>query len=55
MSFAGVKVINPHIALLPNPRAPDTQIVVGTTIMRRLHLYIAYNEKALYVTAADAH
>jgi predicted aspartyl protease len=55
LSFGGVTVSSPNIELLPNPLAPSTQIIVGTTIMRRLHLYIAYRERVLYVTAADAH
>ena len=32
---------------------PD--VLIGNDILRHLHLYIAYNEKKLYVTAADAH
>jgi len=35
------------------PRLPD--LTVGNDILRRLHLYIAYKEKKIYVTAAGSH
>jgi predicted aspartyl protease len=33
----------------------SAQMVLGTDILRRLHLYIAYKEKKIYLTAADTH
>ena len=30
----------------------DADIIVGMNVIRRLHLYIAYSEKNLYVTPA---
>jgi hypothetical protein len=33
----------------------DSDIIVGMNVIRRLHLYIAYGEKTLYVTPATAH
>jgi hypothetical protein len=34
---------------------PTSQINLGMDVLRKLHLYVAYGEKTLYVTAADAH
>ncbi|HTK80626.1 MAG TPA: aspartyl protease family protein [Rhizomicrobium sp.] len=31
------------------------QLILGTNVLRKLHLYIAYKEHKIYVTAADAH
>jgi len=31
------------------------QLIVGTNILSKLHLFISYKEKKLYLTAADAH
>lgn len=59
LSFEGVAVTNPNITLVPDREAqlgrnaPD--LIIGTSILRQLHLYIAYHEKNLYVTAASAH
>ena len=30
-------------------------VLLGVSVLRRLHLYIAYKEHKLYVTAAGAH
>ncbi len=59
MSFGGVEVKNPDIVLTPEsqmrmgPRSP--RMILGLSILRQLHLYIAYHEKMLYVTAASVH
>ncbi len=59
LSFADVIVDNPDITLVPDsqaqmgPDAPD--LIIGMGILRQLHIYIAYREKDLYVTAASAH
>lgn len=39
--------------LMPETRRTP-QLILGMDILRRLHLYIAYREKKLYVTAASA-
>jgi predicted aspartyl protease len=38
-----------------NTGVSAAHILLGADILRRLHLYIAYKEQMLYVTAADAH
>ena len=51
LSFEGVAVTNPNITLVPDREAqlgrnaPD--LIIGTSILRQLHLYIAYHEKNL--------
>lgn len=59
LSFADVIVSNPDLTLVPDheagmgPNAPD--LIIGMGILRQLHLYIAYGEKNIYVSAASAH
>jgi predicted aspartyl protease len=59
----GVTVDNPKIVLIPNDVAGlfnngnargAPQIILGMNILNKLHLYVAYREKALYVTPANA-
>lgn len=56
ISFEGISVQNPEIYLVPQKdiakAAPE--LLLGASILRQLHLYIAYKEKALYVTPAEA-
>ena len=58
LQFGGVSVSNPDLMLFPKravalPGRPE--LILGMSIIRQLHLYIAYKEKKLYVTAASAH
>jgi predicted aspartyl protease len=58
LKFGGVAVSNPDILLFPRreialPGRPE--LILGMDVLRQLHLYIAYKEKKLYVTAASAH
>ncbi len=59
LSFGDVVVNNPQIVLVPDrdarmgPEAPD--MIIGISILRQLHLYIAYKEKYIYVSAATQH
>jgi predicted aspartyl protease len=55
LKFGGVTVGNPDILLVPNSvsRIRD-KFILGMGILRQLHLYIAYKERNLYVTAATA-
>lgn len=59
LSFGNVDVLNPDIVLIPDRgtgivrKVPD--MIIGIGILRQLHLYVAYKEKMLYLTAASAH
>jgi hypothetical protein len=56
-------VINPDIVLVSEEKAKIfaqpfsdlPKLVIGMATLRRLHLYIAYFERKLYVTQAGAH
>jgi hypothetical protein len=60
LSIAGIDIQNPVLALIhdrinesSDGHAP--QLVLGLREMSALHLFIAYSEDQLYVTAAHAH
>jgi predicted aspartyl protease len=56
--FGGVTVTNPDIILVSDAqsRLPGGRhFILGMGILRQLHMYIAYHEEKLYVTAASAH
>ena len=59
MTFGAVSVNNPDIVLVPDDVSKLTPfyptIILGMNILRKLHLYIAYGENAIYVTPATAH
>lgn len=56
LAFGGVTVANPAIVMLPEAETqfPNYKMLLGMTVLRQLHLFIAYREKTLYVTSADA-
>jgi predicted aspartyl protease len=55
LSFAGVTVQTPVIDILDGKRfnAGSNEMLLGVKTLRQLHLYIAYKEKALYLTPAE--
>jgi predicted aspartyl protease len=57
--FDDVTVANPDITLVPDEQSKmggaDMTIVLGMNVIRRLHMYIAYGERTIYVTPATAH
>lgn len=57
LSFEGIAVADPEIDILPvkNAHSLDFQALLGMNVLRRLHLFVAYREHKLYVTAASAH
>lgn len=62
LTLEGVAVNNPDIVLISRERAKifaknwgEPKLIIGMGILRRLHLYIAYREKKLYLTPASAH
>ncbi len=55
LQFEGVSVLNPDIELLGADRF-DTggpQLILGVSTLRQLHVYVAYDEKKLYLTPAE--
>jgi predicted aspartyl protease len=54
LTFGGVAVTNPNFALIPEDNSKVRKIILGMNILRRLHIYIAYDEHKLYVSAASA-
>jgi hypothetical protein len=56
MAFADVAVRNPDIDIVPDDHnlSGMPPLVIGINVLRALHLYIAYGESMLYVTAAEA-
>jgi len=59
LSFGGVQVNNAKVRLDPysvSKMGPhNAKMLIGTDVLSRLHLYIAYQERVLYVTEATAH
>lgn len=67
LSMQGVSVKNPDLTLISDDESGfetsawwgvgnfTPRIILGMNILRQLHLYIAYKEKVLYATAAEAH
>lgn len=60
LSFGAVTVTNPRVLLVSDSESrimagTEPPIIVGMSILTKLHLYIAYGEHNLYVTGADAH
>ncbi len=53
LSFGGVTVNNPKILLVPDSKSHMRAAIIGMTILRKLHIYIAYGEHKLYVSAAS--
>lgn len=54
LAFGGVTVANPAIVMLPEAETqfPNYKMLLGMTVLRQLHLFIAYREKTLYITSA---
>jgi predicted aspartyl protease len=53
---SGITVSNPDIQLVPDADSKMRHLaVLGMGILRQLHLYVAYKERKLYVSAASAH
>jgi predicted aspartyl protease len=56
LTIEGVAVQNPNIIIVEDSglREGMPDLVLGVTVLRQLHLYIAYKEQKLYATAAEA-
>jgi predicted aspartyl protease len=58
LAMGGVAVANPRILLTDSDNflgTNDASLLLGLDIMRHLHMYFAYHESMLYLSAADAH
>lgn len=55
LSFGGVTVDHPKVTFVSQKysRNDDYNMLIGMDVLRNLHLYIAYNEKMLYITSAS--
>lgn len=60
LTFGGVTVSNPVFVLKPSPpdahrvgSANPPDITIGMNVLRKLHLYFAFGERVLYVSAAS--
>lgn len=54
LTFGTVIVNNPHVEIVSDPVWSEDDLLLGVSILRQLHLYIAYREKKLYITPAQA-
>ncbi|HEY1838418.1 MAG TPA: retroviral-like aspartic protease family protein [Rhizomicrobium sp.] len=54
LALEGVTISHPDIDIGPDFNLGGAQILLGIETLRQLHLYIAYKERALYVTPAEA-
>jgi predicted aspartyl protease len=59
LSFGGVSIFNPAIELVPDKESAvlghnylAMHMILGMGVLRRLHLYVSYKEKKIYVTPA---
>lgn len=57
LSFGEVTINNPAVTLVPDEESAllsrrSMSMIVGMGVLRRLHLYISYKEKTIYVTPA---
>jgi predicted aspartyl protease len=61
LDLNGLAVNAPEIVIMPekngalhNFSSSRPSLILGDTVLRRLHIYVAYREKVLYVTPAEA-
>jgi predicted aspartyl protease len=57
LTLDGVEIHNPDIDIIKYPDSDhgESDLMLGISVLRQLHMYIAYGEKTLYVTGAEAH
>lgn len=53
LDLDGIAVKNPEIDLIPNLTLGSEQLIIGMSVLDKLHLYIAYKERKLYMTLAN--
>lgn len=55
LDLDGIAVKNPKIELVRNLQLGSEQLIIGMTLLSKLHLYVAYKERKLYITLANQH
>lgn len=55
LSIGGITIHDPLIMIAPdNKLGSGARLLLGLTALRQFHMYIAYKERALYLTSAEA-
>ncbi|MEI9993707.1 MAG: pepsin/retropepsin-like aspartic protease family protein [Rhizomicrobium sp.] len=56
LNFEGIRVQKPNIDIVETDRLDDRapKIILGVETLRQLHMYIAYDARKIYFTAAEA-
>lgn len=61
LDLGGVQIKNPSVGIVPGSRgtpakilSPKPQLILGDNVLNQLHVYIAYQDHKIYITAADA-
>ncbi|MBI3677940.1 MAG: aspartyl protease family protein [Proteobacteria bacterium] len=56
LTFKDISVQNPNVVIVQDSGMKEgmPDIVLGVSVLRQLHVYIAYKEQKLYLTAAEA-
>ncbi|MGH6876333.1 MAG: hypothetical protein ACREHV_03030 [Rhizomicrobium sp.] len=55
LTFGGIEVDNADVTIRAGGDVLGARLFLGMDILRQIHLYIAYKERNLYVSAASAH
>jgi predicted aspartyl protease len=57
LTFEGFAIAHPNIVILDagDSDSDEAEMVVGIGVLRQFHLFIAYDENALYLTPAEAY
>jgi predicted aspartyl protease len=56
LNFGGISITNPDLMLVPDAESHTrTHIIIGVSILRHLHFYMANRERKLYITPASQH
>jgi predicted aspartyl protease len=56
LTFAGIAIADPDIEIDDTGNdTKDSPLILGIGVLRQLHMFIAYDEGLLYLTAAEAH
>lgn len=59
LSFQGLAILGPKILLMPRQNISrygrdEANVILGMSVLRQLHIYVAYEEGKVYMTGAEA-